>query len=145
MDPVGDLAGHAQHPRVHGGDEHGHVRVLDPPRGPLRGKEAEPVVRALEGQRLDTLERAKDRLQREHVLAQPRTRRLELGGVAALHVRLHLRPDAEEKPSLGLVGELPRDPRGDHRAARERHCDAGAQRESWSRKRGGPSESHHVV
>ncbi len=123
---VGDLAGHAARPRSHGSDVDRDVGMLDRARAPHRRQQVERPVVAVEVELLLALERAEDRAQSEHVLAEPGSRMIELHRVPTLVVRLHLRPEPEhEVPSRG-VGELPRDLGGDHRTAHERERDRGA-------------------
>ena len=65
--------------------------------------------------------------EREDVLAQLRSRVLEGHGEPALHVRLHLAAEAEREAPIARTSELPGVLGGDHRAARERDRDRGAE------------------
>src|SRR2546425_11689087 len=85
-----------------------------------------------------------DRPQRENDLAQPRARRLELHGEASLVVALDLRAEAEQEAALGRLLEIPRDVRGDHRAARKRHRDGGAELDA-ARGGGGHREGQERI
>ena len=75
------------------------------------------------------------RLDGEHVVAQARPGMFELDAVPADDVGAHLRAEAEPERTAGRFLQFPRRLRGDHRAARERHGDAGREFEPGRRER----------
>src|SRR6476659_6330327 len=107
MDSVGDLACHAQHPRVHRSDVDLRIRRVDRARAPLWRDEVEAVKVAAMVE-LSCPECREARLHRQHVVPQPRTRTLELHAVAPDHVRSHLRAESESELAVRRLLQLPR-------------------------------------
>ena len=126
VDAVGDLAGHAQHPRVDGGDVDLRVGRFDRTWAPLRVEERQLVELAVVVERLAT-ESGEARLHGEDVVAQAWTGSLELDAVPANDVGAYLRAEPEPERSARGFLQLPRGLGGDHRAARERHGHTGRQ------------------
>jgi len=102
--------------------------MLDGARVEERIHQAEAVVLAFECGLRAGLEGFEHRLEAQHVLAQARAGGAgPLGGVAALHVALHLGAQAQLEAAPGELLEIPRQLRGDQWAAREGDGHVGAQ------------------
>ena len=119
---IGDLAGHLQHPRIHGGDVDGRIGNVDRAGAPLTVQEVEIVELAVVIERF-AAEAGEARLDSTDVVAQTGARVVELDAVASHHMRAYLCAEAEPEAPARQFLELPGDLRRDHRAARERHRD----------------------
>ena len=137
VDPVGHLAGGADHQVVDRGDVQPHVLEAVTSRHAGGRQQAHPVEPALVGQRSVAAERGPARPHRQHVVTEPGDGRVELRAVAALDVGPNLAAESEPEPPLGGLGELPCDLGRDHRAAREGDRDAGRQVQARRRLVGG--------
>ncbi len=76
--------------------------------GPHRRQQGQRVELALDGEGLAGAEGVEDVLDGEDVLAQARSRRVELGAVAAQDMGADLRAQPEAESSVGGLGQLPR-------------------------------------
>ncbi len=93
--------------------------------GPHRRQQGQRVELAVDGEGLAGAEGVEDVLDGSDVFAQAWAGRVELGAVTALDVGPDLRAQPQAEAPVGGLGQLPRRRRGDHRAAREGHGDAG--------------------
>jgi hypothetical protein len=124
---VAHLARDAAHPRVHPGQVHRDARMVDRPRVEERRHEIESIRTALEAQRGAVLPAIPDRPQGSHDLTHARARRLPRDREAPLIVRLHLRAEAHDEAAARSLLQIPAGVSQDHRAARKRQRDGGAE------------------
>ena len=106
VEAVGDLARHAQHPGVDRCDVDRRVREGDRTGRPHGGQQRHGVVLPVDGQGPAGAEGFEDLLDREHVLAQPRSGRVELRPVAPLDMRPHLCPEPEPEAPPARLGQF---------------------------------------
>ncbi len=98
---------------------------VDGARRPHGWQQGEAVELALHRQRRAVAEGPEDLLHGQHVLAQSRSRMVEVRAVAALHVRSYLCAQSQPEAAPARLCQLPRRGRCHHRAAREGHGDPG--------------------
>ena len=128
---VGDLTGHAQHPRVHRGDVDLGIGRIDGAGAPL-GRDEVHVVEIAVMVELAGPESREACLHGAHVVAQSRARLFEGHAVAAHHVRPDLGAETEPEPAAGGFLQFPRRRRRDEGTARKRDGDTGGQLEAGS-------------
>src|SRR6201996_8314517 len=104
MDTVGDLARHAQHPRIHRGDVDFGIGRLDGSRVPLRSDEIEVVEVPMVVECAGT-EGGETGLDGEHVVAQTRAGAIEGHAVPPHDMRANLRAEAEPELPVGRLLE----------------------------------------
>src|SRR5918994_7158010 len=132
VDPVADGAGHAQHPRVDGGDVHRWIRNVDGPGGPLPVQERELDESSVVVKRDIATEGTEARSDRLDVIAQSGAWMFELRAVTALHVSTHLGAETKPEPAGRRLRQLPRHLGRDHRRPGKADGDTGEDVEARS-------------
>ena len=138
---VGDLAGHPAHPGRHGRHVYLDLAVGVLSRGPCWWEQRQFVIRTAVVQGRLAPERRQAGLDGQHVIAQPRPRRLVHRPITTLDVGLDLAAQSEPKSAAGVLRQFPSQAGGDHGTSRKGHRDSGAQLEARGRL-GGHRQRH---
>src|ERR1051326_1027988 len=126
VETIAAFAGHTAHVPVHTRDVDWDPWMFDGAGIEHRSHQVEAVEFALEVEPDAVLPAVPDGPECQHLFAKPRSWRLELHRKTPLVVAFHLRTESEDHASTRRLLEVPRDVRGDHRAARKREGDRRA-------------------